>query len=55
MIHYVKEAKKEAYENSVKDQCVQHVNEISDGVYKVESWFDFSQTVASWENGVRIF
>ena len=51
----LKEYEEKARLASIKDHCAQHVNEISKGVYKVGDWFDFTQTVASFEDGIRIF
>ena len=44
-------AKMEARKISKEEGCVQHVNEIRPGVYKIEDWYDSVQTVASYENG----
>jgi len=43
--------KMEAKELSAEEGCVQHVNEIRPGVYRIEDWYDCDQTVASYENG----
>ena len=44
-------AKMEARKISKDEECVQHVNEIRPGVYRIEDWYDCEQTVASYENG----
>lgn len=47
-------AKQEAREISRKEGVVQHVNEIRPGVYRVEDWYDYEQTVVSYENGMQL-
>lgn len=36
---------------SKKEQCVQHVNKLSDDRFEVSDWFHSLVTVASYENG----
>ncbi len=47
-------AKAEARVISKEERCVQHVNEIRPGEYRIEDWFDSDQTVASFEDGDQI-
>jgi hypothetical protein len=50
----LEDKKEEAKKISIDEECVQHVNEVRPGVYKIEDWFDSDQTVASYENGNKI-
>jgi len=47
-------AKKEAKQISKDERCVQHVNQIRMGLYKVEDWFDSDKTITSYENGMEL-
>lgn len=40
---------------SIKDHCVQHVNLKPNGNYTLSDWFDFDETMASYEDGIKIF
>jgi len=47
-------AKKLAKKISFEENCVQHVNNPIDNKYIVSDWYDELDTVASYENGIRI-
>jgi len=50
----LEEKKEEAKQISIDEECVQHVNEVRPGVYRIEDWYDDEQTVAFYENGNKI-
>lgn len=45
---------REAQRISKEQNCVQHVNRVSDGVYKIEDFFDEDRTEISFENGKEL-
>lgn len=50
-----KAAMEEAERISKEEGVVQHVETAGNGKYKVSDWFDADKTIASFENGSRIF
>lgn len=48
------EIKKEAKKISKDEGVVQHVNKVSDGVYKIDNFFDAEKTICSFENGLQL-
>lgn len=48
------EAEEEARQITKADPgIIQHVNKIRDGLYRVEDWYDYEQTVSSFVNGMK--
>jgi hypothetical protein len=43
--------KREAKTISAEENCAVHVNQITPGEYKIEDWYDYETTVASYEDG----
>jgi hypothetical protein len=48
------EMKKQAKKISKEEGVVQHVNKVSDGVYKLDNFYDADQTAISYENGLQL-
>jgi hypothetical protein len=48
------QVKKEAQRISKEEGVAQHVNQVSDNVFKVSDWYDTNNTVVSFENGRQL-